>query len=263
MEKLGEIIESILFIAGEPVLVSDISSKLGVEDKEIKTAIKNLKSKFNEDSGLVLLEFNGKLQLATNSKYGEAVSMVLNPIRERSLSKATLETLAIIAYKQPITRLEIEEIRGVGCDYAISILMDHNLIEVVGRKDAVGRPVLFGTTDDFLKRFNISNLADLPDYNDLLEKIKIVRTNDDALYNEYDVPTSKIENDEELKPNEQEDIKLPNVKPIKEVAIKNEKPLAESTFNPDKNYFNDIIKEDDEDELISSINSQENDDEIV
>lgn len=117
---------------------------------------------------------------------------MLNPIRERNLSKATLETVAIIAYKQPITRLEIEEIRGVGCDYAISILLEHNLIEVVGRKDAVGRPVLFGTTDEFLKRFNISSIGELPDYNALLEKVKIVRAGTDSLYNEYDVPTDKI-----------------------------------------------------------------------
>lgn len=192
MENLSEIIESILFVAGEAVTVSDISGKLDVTQKEMNKAIDQLKNRFSGESGIVLLHFNDKLQLATNSKYAEAVSTVLNPIRERNLSKATLETAAIIAYKQPITRLEIEEIRGVSCDYAINILMEHNLIEVVGRKDAVGRPVLFGTTDEFLKRFNISSIADLPDYNALLEKVKIVRTNSDSLYNKYDVPTDPI-----------------------------------------------------------------------
>lgn len=192
MENLCEIIESILFVAGEAVTVSDISGKLDVTAKEMNKAIDQLKNRFSGESGIVLLHFNDKLQLATNSKYAEAVSTVLNPIRERNLSKATLETAAIIAYKQPITRLEIEEIRGVSCDYAINILMEHNLIEVVGRKDAVGRPVLFGTTDEFLKRFNISSIADLPDYNALLEKVKIVRTNSDSLYNKYDVPTDPI-----------------------------------------------------------------------
>lgn len=192
MENLCEIIESILFVAGEAVTVSDISGKLDVTAKEMNKAIDQLKNRFSGESGIILLHFNDKLQLATNSKYAEAVSTVLNPIRERNLSKATLETAAIIAYKQPITRLEIEEIRGVSCDYAINILMEHNLIEVVGRKDAVGRPVLFGTTDEFLKRFNISSIADLPDYNALLEKVKIVRTNSDSLYNKYDVPTDPI-----------------------------------------------------------------------
>ena len=192
MENLDKILESILFMAGEPVAMVDIVGKLDVTEKELKAAAATLKKRYCGESGIVLNQFNNKLQLSTNSLYAEAVASVLNPIRERNLSKATLETAAIIAYKQPITRLEIEEIRGVGCDYAISILLEHNLIEVVGRKDAVGRPVLFGTTDEFLKRFNISSIGELPDYNALLEKVKIVRASTDSLYNEYDVPTDKI-----------------------------------------------------------------------
>lgn len=192
MENLDKILESILFMAGEPVAMVDIVGKLDVTEKELKAAAAALKKRYCGESGIVLNQFNNKLQLSTNSLYAEAVASVLNPIRERNLSKATLETAAIIAYKQPITRLEIEEIRGVGCDYAISILLEHNLIEVVGRKDAVGRPVLFGTTDEFLKRFNISSIGELPDYNALLEKVKIVRAGTDSLYNEYDVPTDKI-----------------------------------------------------------------------
>ena len=192
MENLDKILESILFMAGEPVAMVDIVGKLDVTEKELKAAVATLNKRYCGESGIVLNQFNNKLQLSTNSLYAEAVASVLNPIRERNLSKATLETAAIIAYKQPITRLEIEEIRGVGCDYAISILLEHNLIEVVGRKDAVGRPVLFGTTDEFLKRFNISSIGELPDYNALLEKVKIVRAGTDSLYNEYDVPTDKI-----------------------------------------------------------------------
>lgn len=224
MENLCEIIESILFVAGEAVTVSDISGKLDVTAKEMNKAIDQLKNRFSGESGIVLLHFNDKLQLATNSKYAEAVSTVLNPIRERNLSKATLETAAIIAYKQPITRLEIEEIRGVSCDYAINILMEHNLIEVVGRKDAVGRPVLFGTTDEFLKRFNISSIADLPDYNALLEKVKIVRTNSDSLYNKYDVPTDPIVADSILEEqgennNSKEDENKGNVNEVEESSV--------------------------------------------
>lgn len=224
MENLCEIIESILFVAGEAVTVSDISGKLDVTAKEMNKAIDQLKNRFSGESGIVLLHFNDKLQLATNSKYAEAVSTVLNPIRERNLSKATLETAAIIAYKQPITRLEIEEIRGVSCDYAINILMEHNLIEVVGRKDAVGRPVLFGTTDEFLKRFNISSIADLPDYNALLEKVKIVRTNSDSLYNKYDVPTDPIVADSILEEqgennNSKKDENKGNENEVKEASV--------------------------------------------
>ena len=94
------------------------------------------------------------------------ISDVLSPIREKSLTRAALETLAIIAYKQPVTKLDIEDIRRVNSDYATQALLDQNMIEIVGRKDAVGRPLLFGTTEEFLKRFNIQSIEDLPDYND-------------------------------------------------------------------------------------------------
>ena len=116
MEKLENILESILFVNGDAVDILDITSKLDVSKQEIKIAANKLKEKYTEESGIVLIEFNNKLQLATNSKYAEEVSLVLNPIRQRNLSKATLETASIIAYKQPITRLEIEEIRGVSSD---------------------------------------------------------------------------------------------------------------------------------------------------
>ena len=105
----------------------------------------------------------------------------MNPVKEKALSKATLETVAIIAYKQPITRLEVEQIRGVNSDYAIQVLMEHKIIDVVGRKDAVGKPLLFGTTDEFLKRFNLNSLQDLPDYNELLERIEVIE-NQVSLY---------------------------------------------------------------------------------
>ena len=239
MENLSEILESILFVAGEPVAASDIITKLDISEKDFKKAVSALKEKYTQNSGLSFLEFNGKIQLASNSKYAEAVSTVLNPIRERNLTKATLETIAIIAYKQPITRLEIEEIRGVGCDYAISILMDHNLIEVVGRKDVVGRPVLFGTTDEFLKRFNISSIEELPDYDALLERIKLVKNNNtDKLYNEYEVPDEKIVSEEKM------------------TDRLESKTLIDLPKTKRKNAFNDIIKDD----LLSNYNK---DDEIV
>ena len=151
MENLENVLESILFVNGDAVDIADITSKLDVSKADIKNAVKKLKEKYTENSGVVLLEFNNKLQFASNSKYADTVSLVLNPIRQRNLSRATLETASIIAYKQPVTRLEIEEIRGVSSDYAINILMEHNLIEIVGRKEAVGKPALFGTTDVFKK----------------------------------------------------------------------------------------------------------------
>ncbi len=187
MENLENVIESVLFVAGEPVLVSDLCFKFNVKPKDVEKAVEKLTQKYDGKSGIKLLSFNGKLQFASNPDYVDSVTAILNPIRQRNLTKATLETISIIAYKQPVTRLEIEEIRGVNCDYAINILLDHKLIEIVGRKDAVGKPALFGTTDEFLKRFNISSIADLPDYDSLLESIQKIRENySDSLFNRFE-----------------------------------------------------------------------------
>lgn len=196
MNNLENIIESILFVSGDAIDINEMASLLDVKPKEIKDAVEVLKTKYNAESGIKLNEFNNKLQFSTNSNYSDQVALVLNPIRQRNLSKATLETAAIIAYKQPITRLEIEEIRGVSSDYAINILMEHNLIQIVGRKDSVGKPTLFGTTDEFLKRFNISSINDLPDYNELLERVKVIHENkSDSLYNHFEI---KDESDEDM-----------------------------------------------------------------
>ena len=190
MENLENVIESVVFVAGEPVLISDLCFKFDVKPKQIEKAVEKLNQKYDENSGIKLLCFNNKLQFASNPKYVDQVSAILNPIRQRNLTKATLETIAIIAYKQPVTRLEIEEIRGVNCDYAINILLEHKLIEIVGRKEAVGKPALFGTTDEFLKRFNISSVSDLPDYNELLANIQKIReTYSDSLFNRFDPVT--------------------------------------------------------------------------
>ena len=187
MENLENVIESVLFVAGEDVLVSDLMFKFDVKQKQIDKAVENLQKKYDGKSGIKLLSFNGKLQFASNPDYVDSVTAILNPIRQRNLTKATLETISIIAYKQPVTRLEIEEIRGVNCDYAINILLEHKLIEIVGRKDAVGKPALFGTTDEFLKRFNISSISDLPDYDSLLENIQKIRENySDSLFNRFE-----------------------------------------------------------------------------
>ena len=175
MENLDKIIESVLFVAGDPIASSDLCFKFNVKQKEIDEAVEKLQEKYDGASGIKLLCFNNKLQLASNPDYVEYISAVLNPIRQRNLTKATLETAAIIAYKQPITRTEIEETRGVNSDYALNILLEHKLVEVVGRKDTVGRPTLFGTTDEFLKRFNISSINELPDYDELMANIQKIR----------------------------------------------------------------------------------------
>ncbi len=171
MEKLTNIIEAILFASGKSVALSDISEKLGVTNGEVKKALAELKQKYGEDGGIQLLEFNKKAQLGSNPVYKDGVSAVLNPIREKELTRTILECAAIIAYKQPITRTEIEMLRGLNSDYAVNALLELKLIYPCGRKDAVGHPVLFATTDEFLKRFKLNTLEDLPDYDMLMAAI--------------------------------------------------------------------------------------------
>ena len=176
MKTLTSIIESILFVSGDAVAIKDISEKLNLTDKEVLDCAKELQQKYNEESGINLLIFNKKLQFCSNPKNADDVSSVLNPIKERELSKSMLEVAAIIAYKQPVTRIDLEELRGSNSEYAITNLLKLGMIEVVGRKDTVGNPVFFGTTDEFLKRFQISSLEELPDYEDLMAKITEMRS---------------------------------------------------------------------------------------
>ncbi len=171
MEKLTNIIEAVLFASGKSVAIADIADKLGVTNGEVKKALAELKQKYGDDGGIQLLEFNKKAQLGSNPVYKEGVSAVLNPIREKELTRTILECAAIIAYKQPITRTEIEMLRGLNSDYAVNALLDLKLIYPCGRKDAVGHPVLFATTDEFLKRFKLNSLEDLPDYDMLMAAI--------------------------------------------------------------------------------------------
>lgn len=199
MSNIKEIIKATLFVSGEGVEKKEMGEKLGLTDNQMSKVIDEIKQDFNEDSGIILIEYKNKIQLCTNQKYVETVSEILNPIREKALTKATLETVAIIAYKQPITKLEVEEIRNSkSADYAIQMLLDHKLIEVVGRKDAVGKPFLFGTTDEFLKRFNLNSIEDLPSYEDLLERIKLIRSetevqhSTDSLYRDHTISQEDI-----------------------------------------------------------------------
>lgn len=199
MENLESIIESIVFVAGEPVLISDLCYKFEIKQKEVESAVRNLQKKYNEKSGIKLLCFNNKLQFSSNPDNVDFVTAILNPIRQRNLTKATLETIGIIAYKQPVTRMEIEEVRGVNSDYAINILLEHKLIEIVGHKETVGKPALFGTTDEFLKRFSISNINELPDYNELLDKIQKIKDNySDSLFNRFEPVIQESDMDKKL-----------------------------------------------------------------
>lgn len=195
IDMIDDVLESLLFVSGEALKIEDIATQLELQKSEINAAIKRLKEKYGNKCGIHLITFNGKVQFASNPEYKDVIACVLNPIKERELSSAVLETAAIIAYRQPVTRTEIEMIRGVSSEYSVQVLLNHNLIEVVGRKDAVGKPLLFGTTDNFLKRFRIESIKQLPDYEKLLESIRIIESSgeqpapedDKALYNEFEL----------------------------------------------------------------------------
>lgn len=178
MSLLTNQIEAVLFVSGKEIEENFIKEKLNAADKEFKEAIAELTEKYSGNSGIHLLRFNKKLQFATNPSYATEVEAVLNPIKEKELTNAMLETLAIIAYKQPVTRLEVEEIRAVDCTYSVQNLVRLGLVEVVGRKETIGKPLLFATTDDFLKRFSISDVTDLPDYETLLQKLQEISAAD-------------------------------------------------------------------------------------
>lgn len=188
ISEIAQIIEGVLFVSGEGVDIDVFKTKFEMNDKEFNKCLDILKQKFNEESGINVIQYKGKVQLCSNPKIVDSISEILNPIRERSLTKAALETVAIVAYKQPITRIEIENIRGVNSDYAVQLLQSNNLIEVVGRKDTIGKPLLFGTTDNFLKRFGLESIDKLPNYNELLDRIRVIHSEGDSLYREFTIP---------------------------------------------------------------------------
>ena len=156
-------IEAILFVAGEAVPVTELARALQTGEKEVREAIDSLKDEYDyEQRGFLLKRFGDHVQLATRPLYSGDVVRLLQPVQQQSLSQAAMETLAVVAYKQPVTRAEVEQIRGVKCDYSLQSLMLKGLIREAGRKDTIGRPILFCTTDEFLSHFGLEDLNGLP-----------------------------------------------------------------------------------------------------
>ena len=156
-------IEAILFVAGEPVRVEDLAKALNVTVRAVENEIVKLRDEYDfHQRGFTLKRFGHQVQLATRALYAADVVHLLQPVQKQSLSQAAMETLAVVAYKQPVTRAEVEQVRGVKCDYSLQSLMNKELIMEVGRKEALGRPILYGTTENFLAHFGLSTLEDLP-----------------------------------------------------------------------------------------------------
>lgn len=163
MTELAKIIEAILFVSGEPVQLGAVARALEVTELEVSAAADELASDYDYNRrGICLKRFGSHIQLSTRPDYAPQIEKLLQPIQRQSLSQAALETLAVVAYKQPVTRLDIEAVRGVKCDYSVQSLMNKGLIEEVGRKETLGRPILYGTTDAFLSHFGLTSLEDLP-----------------------------------------------------------------------------------------------------
>lgn len=203
IELIDDILEALLFVSGDGLKITDICELLELQRCEVNSAVKRLQKKFGGKAGIHLITYNGKIQFASNPEYSDIIACVLNPIKEKALSTPAMETLSIIAYRQPVTRLEVESIRGVNCDYALQALLKNNLIEITGRKDTLGKPLLFGTTETFLKRFRIEDISQLPDKDALQEKIRLMEETagdvaDDELYNFKEEDTPEFLKDEEI-----------------------------------------------------------------
>jgi segregation and condensation protein B len=162
------LVEAVLFVSGEPVSISSLKAILDMSEPDIKLAVDELISEYKERSGgLVVLEIAQGYQMVTNPLYAKYMRKFTNTVASNKLSMPALETLAIIAYKQPLIKAEIEQIRGVNSDGVIKSLLDKRLIRIVGNKEAPGRPMLYGTTREFLQYFGLKDLTGLPTLKEL------------------------------------------------------------------------------------------------
>lgn len=162
-QKAEGIIEAVLFTMGKSVPVASLAELLELPEQKVWTILRDMQRSYKENGrGMMLLELEDSVQMCTTAEYYPYLIKLVSQPKKQVLTEAVLETLSIIAYKQPVPRSEIEKIRGVGSDHAVNRLLEFGLIEEKGRLDAPGRPILFGTTEEFLRTFGISSISDLP-----------------------------------------------------------------------------------------------------
>lgn len=163
LAKVKATIEAVLFTLGEAVELDRIAKTIGHDEETTKRVLQSLMEDYAaEERGIQIIEIDGSYQMCTKETMYDALIRITHIPKKHVLTDVQLETLSIIAYKQPITRVEIEAIRGVKCDHAINKLIEYNLVCEAGRLDVPGKPILFGTTDEFLRSFGITSLEDLP-----------------------------------------------------------------------------------------------------
>jgi len=166
LDEKESIIEAMLFASGNAVRGMDIADVVNVEEKDVKNFVKSINERFEaENRPITIREIEGSFQMCTKPKYHEYIRKIQEKKPKKVLSQSAMETLAIVAYKQPITRVEVEKIRGVNSDYALNTLTEFGLIEDIGRADLPGRPLLYSTTQEFLRKFGYKSLKDLPEFN--------------------------------------------------------------------------------------------------
>lgn len=164
-EDIKHIIEAVMFAYGEPISIKELNYIVNEElsEKEIEIMLNTLIEEYSCDNrGIQIIKLENKYQMCTNKDYADYIKKVLEPKKKKTLSQATLETLTIIAYKQPITKVEIEDIRGVKCDKVLQTLLENELIREAGRLNKIGKPIIYKTTNEFLKLLSIEKLEDLP-----------------------------------------------------------------------------------------------------
>lgn len=161
--KTQAAIEAILFSIGDAISEKELAKVLEIDEKTLSKIMTDMIDKYEDDArGIRIVKLEDSYQFCTKPDYFEVLTKIVNMPRKHNLTDSLMETLSIVAYKQPVTRQEIESIRGVSCVHAINKLVEYNLIAEVGRLDAIGRPILFGTTEDFLRCFGVTSMEDLP-----------------------------------------------------------------------------------------------------
>ena len=162
-DSLKSAIESLLFASGEPLSLQDLINHLEEKSKLIEIIIEEMTEEYEiSNRGIKIICIKGSYQLVTKAQNADYIQKLLKKNKRQSLSQASIESLAIVAYKQPITRIDIDEIRGVKSESAIQRLMEKELIKELGRLDVPGRPILYGTTEEFLRQFELKDLKELP-----------------------------------------------------------------------------------------------------
>lgn len=172
LEKhLEAVVEAVLFTMGKSVELRQLAIATGQSEEETRQAVERLKVRYNkEERGMEIIELEDSYQMCTRTGFYENLIRVAASPKKQVLSEVVLETLSIIAYKQPVTKMKIEKIRGVKSDHAVNRLVEYNLVQEVGRLDAPGHPALFATTEEFLRRFGIGSTENLPDMDPVREE---------------------------------------------------------------------------------------------